>query len=90
MSENCLEDAWKETGTCKHLSRSKVLCHNSLDQVFLPFFNLLAFRHVCNTVEENLRGMKERKNKRMNDTHSGFLILDLNEFKGISGDFKGF
>ena len=29
---------------------------------------------LYNTVEENLRGMNER----MNDTHAGFLILDLN------------
>ena len=63
------------------------------------FLIILAFRHagtcltlVWNTVEENLRGMKEwrdermkerknerkkeRKNERMNDTQAGFLILD--------------
>ena len=50
------------------------------------------FRHtgacltlLCNTVEENLRGMKERMKERKkerkkegkNDIHSGFLILDV-------------
>ena len=42
-------------------------------------FYILAFRHagacltlLFNAVEENLRGMNER----MNDTHSGFFILD--------------
>ena len=39
--------------------------------LFQTIFKLLAFRHagacltlLCNTAEENLRGMKERKNER--------------------------
>ena len=32
-------------------------------------------------VEENLRGMTERKNERMEDRDSGFLLLDDGEIK---------
>ena len=40
-----------------------------------------AVTQLFNAVEENLRGMNDRKNERkkerMKDTHSGFLILDM-------------
>ena len=51
----------------------KVLCNN--------YLSLLAFRHadaglklLYNTVEDNLRGMKERKKERKNDKVSGFFM----------------
>ena len=49
-------------------------------RILLFLTSVLARWRVPYAVEENLRGMNERKNDRMNDTHLGFLILNLDFF----------